>query len=202
MRIGTGLRLVAMTVLLLAVNGITSGQQNVAPTGTSDIPPLKLSSAAFSDSTPYPHKYTCIADPNVIKRGLGTSPPLQWSEVPPNTAIFVLIFHDLEPRLAKSSEDYVHWIMWNLPGTARELPEGIPPNPELPDGTRQGHNDGGQVGYRAPCAGPSLPHHYTFELFAVDQKLDLAPTATRADVLKAINGHTLGHAVLIGLFHR
>ena len=202
MRIVMAQRMWRLAFVLLATIGMAAAQQNNPPTGTSSTPPLKLTSTAFSDSTAYPHKYTCIADPNIIKRGPGTSPPLQWSDVPKDTASFVLIFHDLEPRLEKSSEDYLHWMIWNLPADARELPEGVPPNAELPDGAQQGYNDGGQIGYRGPCAAPGIPHHYTFELFALDLRLKIAPGATRADVLKAINGHVLEHAVLIALFHR
>jgi Raf kinase inhibitor-like YbhB/YbcL family protein len=93
--------------------------------------------------------------------------------------------------------------MLNIPGPARELAEGIPADPKLPDGAVQIRNGVNTIGYRgpgAPAAGPD--HHYTFELFALDTKIDLGPDATRADVLKAIDGHILGKGVLVGRFHR
>src|ERR1700687_765433 len=104
MRIGMAQRLTKLAFILLATNMMAAAQQNNPPTGTPPPPPLKLTSTAFSDSTAYPHQYTCAADPNIIKRGPGTSPPLQWSDVPEETVSFVLIFHDLDPRLEKSSE--------------------------------------------------------------------------------------------------
>jgi phosphatidylethanolamine-binding protein (PEBP) family uncharacterized protein len=73
----------------------------------------------------------------------------------------------------------------------------------LPDGTRQAKNAGGVVGYRGPGAPATGPHHhYTWELFALDTKLDLPADTTRPDVLKAIDGHILGKGVLVGRFHR
>jgi Raf kinase inhibitor-like YbhB/YbcL family protein len=93
--------------------------------------------------------------------------------------------------------------VWNIPGSAKGLPENMPPQPTLPDGTVQGKNAGDTVGYRGPGAPATGPkHHYTLELFALDTKLDLGPDASRADVMKALNGHVLGKAVYVGLFHR
>jgi len=123
--------------------------------------------------------------------------------VPPNTATFALIMHDPDVALKRSTDDVLHWIVFNIPGTAKELPEGVPSNATLSDGTIQPKNSGGAVGYRgpgAPAAGPN--HHYTWELFALDTKLDLTPEAARADVLKAMDGHILGKAVLVGRFKR
>jgi Raf kinase inhibitor-like YbhB/YbcL family protein len=92
---------------------------------------------------------------------------------------------------------------FNIPGSARELPEGMSADANLPDGTKQAKNLRGAVGYMGPGAGAAGPHHhYTFELFALDTKLDLGPDATRADVLKAMDGHILAKAVLVGRFHR
>jgi Raf kinase inhibitor-like YbhB/YbcL family protein len=93
--------------------------------------------------------------------------------------------------------------VFNIPGSARELPEGVPANAQMSDGAIQAKNRRGTVGYMgpgAPAAGPD--HHYTFELFALDTKLDLGADATRADVLKAIDGHIVGKGVLVGRFHR
>jgi Raf kinase inhibitor-like YbhB/YbcL family protein len=99
-------------------------------------------------------------------------------------------------------DDYLHWVMFNIPGTARELPEGVPAGAELPDGSIQAKNRGGNkyIGPGAPAVGPH--HHYTFELFALDTKLDLGADATRADLLKAIDGHILHKAVVVGRFHQ
>jgi phosphatidylethanolamine-binding protein (PEBP) family uncharacterized protein len=83
------------------------------------------------------------------------------------------------------------------------LPEGVPADPELPDGTIQGLNQGKKVGYLGMGAAAVGPyHHYAFELFALDSKLSLGLDATQADVMKAMNGHILMNGVLVGRFHR
>jgi Raf kinase inhibitor-like YbhB/YbcL family protein len=117
-----------------------------------------------------------------------------------------LIVHDMEPRPRKGLDDILHWMVWNIAPTATQIPEAIPGDTQqLPDGSVQTNGNpgqGGNLGYRPPCppAGPS--HHYAFELFALDQKLDVPGTATRADVLKAMDGHILAHAALIAPYHQ
>jgi Raf kinase inhibitor-like YbhB/YbcL family protein len=143
-----------------------------------------------------PAKFT-QSDPKPV------SPHLQWTHVPANTVSFVLIMHDPDVAIQKKTDDVLHWLIFNIPGSAQELPENVPAEAKLPDGTIQGKNQGGVVGYRgpgAPAVGPH--HHYTLELFALDTKLDLGPDATRPEVLKAIDGHILGKGVLVGRFHR
>ncbi|HZS49919.1 MAG TPA: YbhB/YbcL family Raf kinase inhibitor-like protein [Bryobacterales bacterium] len=180
------------TLLLTAGLGSAMAQDKKAPPG----PGLTLTTTAFADGGEIPSKFT-QNDPHPV------SPKLEWTHVPANTAAFVLIMHDPDVAVQRRTEDVLHWMVFNIPGTARELPEGVPPNPQLPDGSVQAKNIGGVVGYRgpgAPAAGPH--HHYTFELFALDTKLDLGPDATRADVLRAMDGHILGKGVLVGRFHR
>jgi Raf kinase inhibitor-like YbhB/YbcL family protein len=92
---------------------------------------------------------------------------------------------------------------FNIPASATGLPEAVPATAALPDGTVQAKSFRGAVGYMGPGAGAAGPyHHYTWELFALDTKLDLGPDATRAEVLKAMDGHVLGKAALTGRFHR
>ena len=159
-------------------------------------PGLTLTTSAFQDGAEIPGKYT-QAVPNPV------SPKLEWTNVPDGTQSFVLNMLDPDTALQKKTDTVVHWVAFDIPGTARGLPEGVPADAKLPDGTIQIKNQGGVVGYRgpgAPAAGPM--HHYTWELYALDTKLDLTPDATRADVLKAIDGHILGKAVLVGRFKR
>jgi hypothetical protein len=102
-----------------------------------------------------------------------------------------------------TTDDVLHWMAFNIPGTARELPEGMPATTQTPDGTIQAKNLRNAVGYMGPGAGAAGPHHhYNFELFALDIKLDLGPDATRAEVLSVMNGHILGKGVVSGRFHR
>jgi Raf kinase inhibitor-like YbhB/YbcL family protein len=113
--------------------------------------------------------------------------------------------HDLDVVHDKTTEDQVHWVVWNIPATAIGLPEGVPKGAQLPDGSRQVSVSG--PFYRGPGAAANGPrHHYMFELYALDVKLGAQPGAdaweTRAAVMKAMQGHILGKAVYGGLFRR
>jgi Raf kinase inhibitor-like YbhB/YbcL family protein len=178
--------------MLLAVAVLAQDPAKKAPPR----PGLTLTTTAFADGAEIPAKFT-QSDPKPI------SPRLQWTNVPDNTVSFVLLMHDPDTAPQRKVEDILHWMAIDIPGTARELPESVPAGAKLPDGTVQLKNRAGAAGYLgpgAPAAGPH--HHYTFELFALDTKLDLGPDATRPDVLKAMDGHILGKGVLVGRFHR
>lgn len=163
-------------------------------------PPFAMMSTSMADGSFLAVKYTCTAGSGAV------SPDLHWMNPPRDTASFVLIVHDMEPRQRKGLDDILHWMVWNIPPTATLIPEAVPNNAQqLPDGSLQTNGNpgqGGNIGYRPPCppAGPS--HHYAFELFAIDQKLDVPATATRADVLKAMDGHIVAHAALIVPYHQ
>jgi Raf kinase inhibitor-like YbhB/YbcL family protein len=182
--------------IILAIAAIVvaqdKGKQGKGPAG----PGLTLTTTAFADGAEIPARYT-QSDPNP------TSPKLEWTNVPANTVTFVLHMHDPDVALQRKTDDMLHWMMFNIPGTEHSLPEGVPANTQPADGAIQIKNGGGVIGYRGPGAGAAGPHHhYTFELIALDTKLDLGPDATRADVMKAIDGHILGKGVLVGRFHR
>jgi len=158
-------------------------------------PPMRLTSPAFADGSVIPDKYT--------QAGQSTSPELDWTNTPPGTMSFVLLFHDPDVALQRKLDDVTHWIAWDIPGTATKLDEGIKEGAKLPDGMIQGKNTRGTNAYMGPGAPANGPdHHYTFELFALDTKLDLSPDTSRADVMKAMEGHILGKAVYEGRFHR
>ncbi len=159
-------------------------------------PGLTLTTTAFSDGGEIPARFT-QSDPNAV------SPKLDWTNVPANTASFVLLLRDPDVALQRKIDDVTHWMAFNIPGTATGLPEGVPAEAKLADGTVQIKNTRNGVGYMGPGAPPQGPHHhYTFELFALDIKLDLGPDASRADVVKAMDGHILGKGILVGRFHR
>jgi len=144
--------------------------------------------------------------------GEQVSPELKWSNVPAGTQSFVVNMLDPDVSIQRGTETQPHWIVWNIPGTATGMPEGVNPGGDLPDGSHQISASGSQ--YRGPGAAASGPlHHYTFEVYALDiAKLDVtASTATpavnaaletRAAVMRAIQGHVLGKAVYVGLFKR
>jgi Raf kinase inhibitor-like YbhB/YbcL family protein len=161
-------------------------------------PGLTLTTPAFEDGGIIPNKYTIAASP-----ATAVSPELAWTHVPDGTVSFALILADPDTTLAHTTDQVLHWLIFNIPGTATGLPEGVPIGAQLPDGSVQGLNRGKKAGYMGMGMGSAGPyHHYTWELFALDTKLTLGPDATRSDVLAAINGHILDKGVLVGRFHR
>jgi Raf kinase inhibitor-like YbhB/YbcL family protein len=174
-----------------------------APATGGSAPPMTLTTTAFSDGGQIPVRFSQAAEG--AAPGEGTSPALTWANAPAGTESFVLHMHDMELARNRTTDDQVHWLVWNIPGTASRLTEGQPKGGQLPDGSYQ-ISATGQV-YRGPGAPPNGPaHHYVFEIFALDTKLDVQPTAdafeTRTNVIKAIQGHILGKAVYLGLFRR
>ncbi len=97
---------------------------------------------------------------------------------------------------------WVHWVLYDVPADAKELPEAVPKQEQLASGARQGHNDFGKTGYGGPCPPPGKPHRYFFKLYALDAKLNLKAGATKADVERAMKGHILAQAELVGKYGR
>ena len=126
------------------------------------------------------------------------------TETPKELQTYAVIFHDIENATARGTTDTLHWSMFNIPGTAKGLPEGLGAG-DLPDGSRNGpgiNARGGNPGsYFGPGAGPGPFHHYVFEFYALDTKLDLPATTTRDELLKAMEGHVIGKAAYVGRFH-
>jgi Raf kinase inhibitor-like YbhB/YbcL family protein len=180
----------------LAATPATASAQTPAPAAQAN-PAMVLTIPAWPDGDPIPVKFT--------QAGEQVSPEMRWTNAPKGTVTFLL--HMLDPDVArnKTTDTQVHWLMWNIPGTATGLPEGVPKGATLPDGSQQISASGPVYrGPGAPATGPQ--HHYTFEIYALDTKLDVVATAdafeTRANVMKAVQGHILGKAVYVGLFRR
>jgi Raf kinase inhibitor-like YbhB/YbcL family protein len=126
------------------------------------------------------------------------------AEQPASVQSFAVIFRDMENASpTRGPEDTLHWSIFNIPGTAKGLPEGVKAG-EQPDGTKPGPGirGGANGSYFGPGAGAGPFHHYMFEFFALDAKLDLPATATRAQLLAAMEGHVVGKAVYGGRFRR
>lgn len=151
---------------------------------------FELRSGAFKDGAQIPAKHT--AD------GQDRSPALAWTDPPPGTQSLALIADDPDAPVGT----WVHWVLYNIPASARELPEGVPPREKLSDGSLQGRNDFGRVGYGGPSPPPGPAHRYFFKLYALDLVLPLAPKATKAEVEKAMAGHLLAEATLMGRYKR
>lgn len=148
-----------------------------------------LSSAAFANDGNIPSKYTCDAGMQ------NPSPALSWTDAPAGTKSFALIMHDPDAPLAGG---FTHWVLFDIPPSTMQLAEGFQPGSVGVSG-----NSGfRRAGYGGPCP-PSGVHHYHFMLSALDTaSLGLQAGATKADVEKAMQGHVLGTAELVGLYQR
>jgi Raf kinase inhibitor-like YbhB/YbcL family protein len=161
---------------------------------------MEIVSSAFEPGAEIPIKYSCF--------GENLSPPLEWVGISEGTQSLALLVDDPDSE----PPGFVHWVIYNIPPTATGLPEGVPGDASLADGSLQGVNDfapygegtfpGGAainlIGYDGPC--PGNEHRYKFTLYALDAVLDLPAEATMAQVLAAMEGHVLAQAELIGLF--
>jgi len=191
-------KLVTVGITALAtILGAAMAQGPGGGKGAPKAPGMSLSTPDFEDGGIIPEKYTQQAGPTA------PNPKLVIGNVPPGTQTFVLLFHDPDGTPSKGAGDVTHWLAFNIPGDKREIAGGLPTDAKLPDGTVQAKNQRGNPGYMGPGNGAINPyHHYTFELWALDTKLDLGPDAARDDVMKAMAGHAIGKAVLEGRFKR
>jgi Raf kinase inhibitor-like YbhB/YbcL family protein len=151
---------------------------------------LKLTTTAFASGGKIPTTFTCD--------GADVSPALGWSAPPPGTQSFALILDDPDAP----GRVWVHWLLYDLPATERELPEGLPKEGNLPSGARQGRNDFGRIGYGGPCPPPGSAHRYFFRLFALDKKVTLPGGATRKQLERSMSGHILAQTELMGRYSR
>jgi Raf kinase inhibitor-like YbhB/YbcL family protein len=199
-------RIVTCAIAVISLSAVAMAQQPAG--GGRGAPRLVFSvtSNAWSDGGEVPM--------HNAGRGDNKSPAFEfhWStgntpgEAPEALKTYAVIFHDIEnagPN--KSITDTLHWTAFNIPGTAKGLPEGLGTG-DLADGTRNGPgimSRGGTQpgGYFGPGAGPGPFHHYIFEFYALDTKLDLPANTTRDELLKAMDGHVIGKAAFTGRFH-
>jgi len=150
---------------------------------------MKIKSLAFQEGGKIPRKYTCD-DKDV-------SPPLFWDDIPEDTKSLALICDDPDAPLGT----WVHWVIYNLDPTIKELPENVPTNEILDNGGIQGRNDFRRTGYGGPCP-PGGIHRYYFKLYALNIKLDLGPGLTKSELLRAMEGHILDECQLMGKYSR
>lgn len=167
-------------------------------------PVLSVSSTAFPDGGEVPM--------HNAGRGDNKSPAFEFhwmngataATAPDTVKSYTIVLHDIENSTARGTGDTLHWTAFNVPGTAAGVPEGLGPG-TLPDGTVNGpgiNNRGGMPGsYFGPGAGVGPFHHYVFEFYALDVKLDLTGAATRDELMKAMEGHVVGKAAYVGRFH-
>ena len=150
---------------------------------------FELTSTAFKQSQSIPTVYTC--------RGRDISPPLTWGNPPAGTQGFALIMDDPDAPAGI----WVHWVIYNIPAAARGLTEALAADARLPDGSLQGENSWGKLGYGGPCP-PSGTHRYYFKLYTLDTTLSLPSGASKAKLLQSMEGHVLGQIVLMGTYSK
>jgi Raf kinase inhibitor-like YbhB/YbcL family protein len=183
-------KLAALVLVLGTAGGSTLTAQSHPSAGGRSSMALVLKSTAFAPGAEIPKKHSCEA--------ADVSPALEWSGTPARTVSFALIMDDPDAPAGT----WVHWVLWNLPASAHELPEAVAKQDQLVDGTRQGRNSSRKIGYNGPCPPPGKPHRYFFRLYALDAKLELAPDASSADLQRAMKGHVMGQAEYMGTYRR
>jgi Raf kinase inhibitor-like YbhB/YbcL family protein len=193
-----------LTALVIGVALVTSaaflGAQEKGGKGGKkggiQLPPMiHLTVDSFTDGGNIPSKYTCAAGQN------SPSPTISWTGAPATTQSYALIMHDPDPVLMGSAtNDVLHWAIFDIPGDSKGLPEGVKAGDQA-DGSKQIGNITGMMAYLGPCppAGHG-DHHYTFEIYALNAKLGLPASTSRADLLNAMNGKVVAKGVFIGMF--
>lgn len=151
---------------------------------------FSISSSAFKPGGTIPRAFT--AD------GKDVSPALNWENPPSGTQAFALICDDPDAPVGT----WVHWVIWNLPASVKGLAEGVQAKKIMTDGSAQGKNDFGRIGYGGPSPPSGKPHRYFFRLYALKEKLTLAAGASRRELEKAMEGKILGAAEVFGTYGR
>jgi len=151
---------------------------------------FELSSTSFAATQLIPKKFTCD--------GSDTSPALSWKDAPNAVRSFALIVDDPDAPVGT----WTHWVLYDLPADAKELPEGLQKQEQLSNGARQGRNDFRKIGYGGPCPPAGKAHRYFFKLYALDTKLELKAGASKTDLEDAMKGHILGQTQIVGLYKR
>lgn len=147
---------------------------------------MKLASTAFEHGQPIPSKYTCDGD--------DVNPQLHISDIPEGTQSLALIMDDPDAPAGTANPGWVHWVVYNISPVTTDIAEN-----SVPDGGTEGQNDFGNTGYGGPCP-PSGEHRYFFRLYALDGVLDFAGDVAKADLERAIDGHALDQAELMGTY--
>jgi Raf kinase inhibitor-like YbhB/YbcL family protein len=154
---------------------------------------MTLTSPSFEAGAEIPQRHSC--------EGKNVSPPLAWADIPSGTQSLALVVDDPDapdPKAPKTT--WVHWVVYDIPATATGLPEGAVAG-TLPSGTRVAKNDFGHTTWGGPCP-PIGRHRYFFKLYALDTTLPGEGVSTKAALEKAMRGHVLGQAQLMGTYQK
>jgi Raf kinase inhibitor-like YbhB/YbcL family protein len=204
------LRVFLVIVLLVLFSGCISDQQGERTTARDESPTdeetpteqwiqkeeeatmkqISVSSNAFEHGSSIPVDYTCD--------GADRSPALSWEGLPDGTQSIALIVDDPDAP----GRTFVHWVIYNIPANITGLPAAMPKNSSLKDGSMQGKNDFGRIGYFGPCPPPGKPHRYFFKVYALDTVLNLKSGASDSQLEAAMSGHILAQGEMVGKFGR
>jgi Raf kinase inhibitor-like YbhB/YbcL family protein len=182
------MRRVLLAIFTLLLASASAQTQHPAPVGGTM--PFQIVSKSFQNGHDIPAKHTCS--------GADASPDLAWIAAPAGTKAFVLVLDDPDAP----GGTFLHWLIFNIPGTTTQLPPAMSKDPEMKDGTRQGKNDFDKLGYSGPCPPPGAAHRYVFHLYALNSPLEMKPGATRRQLGMAMAGKVLAEAQLTGKFKR
>lgn len=178
---------VTPTIILMVLTTVACKKSSPELEAPAD---LQLQSPSFHQGDAIPKQFTCD--------GRNVSPALSWSAPPANTQSLAIILSDPDAP----GGTFFHWVLYNLPPQTRSLPEAVPTQPQLPDGSRQGQNDNDSTGYWGPCPPAPSRHRYSFAVFALDTKLSLPGNADAKRVTTAAKGHFVGAGRLMGFYQR
>lgn len=178
------LKLFILILSLAVISGCIAGEKEV-----DTVEKISISAEAFKEGGTIPAEYTCD--------GSDFSPALSWKGIPANARSIAVIMDDLDAP----GGTFVHWVLFNISASTQRLQKGLPKNGTLADGSLQGINDFGNIGYDGPCP-PGGTHRYYFRLYALDTTLNLQPGASRKQVDSAMKGHVLAEGELMGRYQR
>ena len=176
--------LIIVVLAAIALSGCAKGGANKVEET------ITISSPAFKNGETIPIKYTGF--------GEDVSIPLNWENIPDKTKSIAILMDDPDAPIGT----FTHWIIFNIPVSKTGLPEGVPQEAELPDGSKQGRNDFGRIGYNGPMPPAGKVHHYIITIFALDTVLNLPAGINAKTFHRALQGHILAEGKLVGLYKR
>ena len=181
-------RIICFTVVAAACLVIQIDAGGGTKTTSPEVKKMQITSSAFTEGGFIPGKYTCD--------GADVSPPLKWT-APAGAKSYALICDDPDAPAGT----WVHWVIFNIPAGTTSLDENVHPDRTVPGGAAQGTNDFRKIGYGGPCP-PGGTHRYFFKIYALDSMIGLDPGATKAALLKAMEGHVIARGQLVGKYKR
>jgi hypothetical protein len=186
------MRIFLILVLLVLISGCIASEPDEETLKEEDISmdAISISSDVFENGSMLSSEYTCD--------GSDVSPALSWDTIPVGTQSIAIIVDDPDAP----GKTWVHWVIYNIPADSSGLPGAVPKNKTLDDGSLQGKNDFGRIGYNGPCPPPGKPHRYFFKVYALDTTLGLKSGATKSQLESAMSGHILAQGKMVGKYGR